>query len=94
MGRPLRAKMKEFEVDEEVVDFIKHHGADFRLSTSCYGPVIVPLEVKPAKDTDLRIDIDGNTLFVSRVQARYINRITKNMICDLAYLRSCSVFRD
>lgn len=86
--------MKDIEVEKEVVDYITNHGRDFRLSTSCYGPVIVPLEMKQPKDTDLRIEINGNTLYVSRVQARYINRITKNMIYEVAYLRSCSVFRE
>jgi hypothetical protein len=86
--------MKDIAIEPEVVDYITHHGRDFRLSTSCYGPVIVPLEVKPPKETDLRIQVNGNTLYVSRVQARYIDRITKRMLCDVAYLRSCSVFKD
>ena len=86
--------MNDIAIEQEVIDYIIQRGMDFRLSTSCYGPVIVPLDVKPAKETDLRFQVNGHTLFVSRVQARYINRITKNMIGDIAYLRSCSVFRD
>ena len=86
--------MQNIPIEPEVVDYINHHSRDFRLSTSCYGPVIVPLEVKPPKDTDLQLEVGDNTWYVSRVQARYVNRITKNMICDVAYLRSCSVFRE
>jgi len=86
--------MKDITIEQEVVDYITQRGIDFRLSTSCYGPVIVPLEVKPAKESDLRFQVNGNTLFVSKVQARYIDRITQRMIGDIAYLRSCSVFRD
>jgi len=86
--------MSAIVVESEVVDYIMQNGKDFRLSTSCYGPVIVPVEVKPPKTTDLRIAIGDHTLYVSRVQAQYIDRITKGMLYDRAYLRSCSVFRD
>ena len=86
--------MKEIAVEQKVVEYIVDQGTDFRLSTSCYGPVIVPLKIKPPKETDLQIEVGENTLYVSRVQARYIDRITHNMICDTAYLRSCSVLRE
>jgi hypothetical protein len=86
--------MKDIKIEQEVVDYISQRDTDFRLSTSCYGPVILPLDMKPPKETDIRFQINGHTLFVSRVQARYIDRITSNMIGDISYLRSCSVFRD
>lgn len=86
--------MSEIEVEREVIDYVIQNGKDFRLSTSCYGPVIVPVEVKPPKGTDLRIMIGERILYVSRVQARYVQRITRSMLYDRSYLRSCSVFRD
>ncbi|MDH7508900.1 MAG: hypothetical protein QHH00_05825 [Methanomassiliicoccales archaeon] len=75
--------MKEIEVEQEVIDFIKKHKRDYRVSTTCYGPVILPTDVKPPKDTDLRIKIGKNTLFVSIVQARYITKVTKSMLYEV-----------
>ena len=83
--------MQSIQVDQEVIDFILRNKRDYRVSTSCSGPVIVPIEIKPPKDTDLRIKIGTNTLYISRVQARYIDRVTPDMLDESKY-RSCSVF--
>lgn len=86
--------MKEIAIEQEVVEFIRERGEDFRLSTSCYGPVLVPVNIKPPKVTDLQLQVEGRTIYVSRVQARFINRISSSMIWDASYLRSCSVLRE
>jgi hypothetical protein len=85
--------MNEIEVEQEVIDFIKKQKRDYRVSTTCYGPVILPVDVKPPKDTDLRIKIGDNTLFVSIVQARYITKVTKSMLCgvDEVARKKCSI---
>jgi hypothetical protein len=83
--------MKDIKVDDEVVEFVKSNKRDYRVSTSCYGPVIVPTLVKPPKDSDLKIKIGDQTLFVSQVQARQVSRITKDMIYDSRY-DSCPLF--
>jgi hypothetical protein len=82
--------MKDIEVDGKVIEYIKKNKGDFRVSTSCYGPVIVPIQVKPPKDTDIRIKVGDYMLFVSIVQARYISRVTMDMIYDPD--KECSVF--
>ncbi|MFW5914681.1 MAG: hypothetical protein ACOCSO_02685, partial [Thermoplasmatota archaeon] len=74
--------------------YIQERDEDFRLSTSCYGPVLVPVNIKPPKVTDLQLQVEGRTIYVSRVQARFINRISSSMIWDASYLRSCSVLRE
>ncbi len=86
--------MKEILVEKEVVDYIKEKGRDFRVSTSCYGAVILPTDMKPPKSSDLQIDIEDNTLYVSRVQAQFIDHLTSNMIFENAYLDGCEVFRE
>lgn len=86
--------MEKISVDKEVMEYIAQRRQDFRLSTSCYGPVIVPVEIKPPKETDLQIRIGDNTLFISRVQARYIKKITMSMVYDPSYLKSCPVLRE
>ncbi len=83
--------MQSISVDQEVIDFIRKNKRDYRVSTSCSGPVIVPTSVKAPKETDLKVKVGDNTLYISRVQARYINRVTPDML-DESRLESCSVF--
>ena len=85
--------MKEIKVDEEVIQFIKDAGSDYRVSTSCYGPVLVPIEMKGPKVSDLRIKVGENTLYISRVQAMYIDRVTSRMIYEPEYLDACPAIR-
>jgi len=86
--------MEKISIDREVMDYIAQRRQDFRLSTSCYGPVIVPVDIKPPKESDLKIRVGNNTLYISRVQARYVKRITMSMVYDISYLRSCPVLRE
>jgi hypothetical protein len=83
--------MHSISVDQEVIDFVKANKRDYRVSTSCSGPVIVPITVKPPKETDLKVRIGDNTLYISRVQARYIDRVTQDML-DESRTESCSAF--
>ncbi|WP_406656451.1 hypothetical protein V7O62_11395 [Methanolobus sp. ZRKC2] len=71
---------QQIPVEKEVEEFIKEATRDFRLCTSCAGPVIYPIEYSTPKDTDLRIEIGNNTLYVSRVQARYLRQIDMRML--------------
>lgn len=75
--------MQNIQVDQEVIDFIRRKRRDYRLSTTCYGPVILPIEVKPPKDTDLKIAIGKNTLYISAVQAKYVSRVTMSMLYEV-----------
>ena len=83
--------MQRITVDQEVIDFILRNKKDYRVSTSCSGPVIVPITVKPPKETDLKVKVGQNTLYISRVQARYIDRVTPDML-DESRMESCSLF--
>jgi hypothetical protein len=83
--------MHSISVDQEVIDFVKANKRDYRVSTSCSGPVIVPITVKPPKETDLKVHIGENTLYISRVQARYIDRVTQDML-DESRTENCSAF--
>ncbi|KXS44679.1 hypothetical protein HWN40_11230 [Methanolobus zinderi] len=71
---------REIEVEKAVENFIKDAGRDFRVCTTCGGPVIYPIEYSTPKDTDLIIEIGGNTLYVSKVQARYLRKIEMRML--------------
>jgi len=82
--------MKEIKVDNEVIEFIRKKGRDYRVSTSCYGPVVLPIEMKPPKETDIIIPVGKNILYVSIVQAKYIDRVTSAMIYDSSFRKKCS----
>jgi len=83
--------MMELIVDDEVKEFIKAEGIDYRLSTTCSGPALVPTLIKPSKESDIKIPIDENlTLYISDVQRHFIQRITMDMVYDPEKLYSCS----
>jgi hypothetical protein len=84
--------MIEVQVDQAVKDYILKTGRDYRVSTTCSGPVIMPLEVKPAKENDIKVKIGKNTLYISRVQARYIDRVTMEMMYDADVGLNCSLY--
>ena len=67
-------------MDQHVLDFIKKGGKDYRVSTDCSGPVLLPTDMKPPKASDIRIQVGKNTLYISRVQARIIDRLTMDML--------------
>ena len=71
---------KNFIVDDEVKDFINNEDRDFRVCTSCSGPVLVPVDLARVKTSDIEIKVGDNTLFVSIVMARYTRRIHKSML--------------
>jgi hypothetical protein len=81
-------------VDPDVIEFVKRSGEDQRLSTSCEGPIIIPTSVKSPKESDIKVECGEHTLFISRVQARYIDHVTKEMIYDPDVGISCSMYPD
>jgi hypothetical protein len=42
--------------------------------------VIVPVEMKGPKDSDIVMQMGPNKLYISRVQAHYLRRIEKRML--------------
>jgi hypothetical protein len=86
--------MSTITVDPDVIEFVKMSGEDYRLSTSCSGPIIIPTAVKPPKDNDLKVKCGDRTLFISRVQARYVSHVTKDMIYDSEEGLNCSMYPD
>lgn len=70
----------EIEVSPEVREFILKRGCDFRVCTSCGGPILLPTSVKRPKKTDIRIPIGERMLYVSIWQAPYIDVIDRDMI--------------
>lgn len=82
----------EIVVDEDVRKMIMEEKQDYRVCTACLGPALVPTSIKPAKPTDLRIQIGENALFISRIQAMYVARITMEMVYEEDEVDSCPAF--
>lgn len=83
--------MSDIVVEQAVVDFILKNKKNFRVSTSCSGPVVVPTDMKPPKESDLQVKIGDFVLYISRVQARYISKVTADMLDPSRYM-SCSLY--
>ncbi|MCQ2079354.1 MAG: hypothetical protein MJZ38_04780 [archaeon] len=82
----------QIEVDEAVKQMVLAEKHDFRICTACMGPALVSTEVKPPKDSDEKIPVGDYFIYVSRVQAPYIDRITMEMIYDEDEIDSCPAF--
>jgi hypothetical protein len=64
----------------EVLEYINRRDCDFRICTSCGGPIMLPIRIKPPKKTDLIIKAGNHTIFVSIHQARFLHSIRMDMI--------------
>ena len=74
------ASLGEVTVVPEVIDYINKRDCDFRICTSCGGPILLPTRVKPPKKTDLLLRAGNHTIYVSVHQARFLNSIHMEMI--------------
>ena len=82
----------EIAVDEDVKKMIIAEGCDYRICTACMGPALVKTSVKPPKESDIKIPVGDNFLYISRVQAMYMDRVTLDMIYDEDEIDSCPAF--
>lgn len=67
-------------IDDEVVAYINERKTNFRISTSCGGPVLLPVSYKPAKSTDIALRAGEHLIYISMYQARYIDHIHMGLI--------------
>lgn len=67
-------------IDDAVIEYIAERNTDFRISTSCGGPVLLPVSYKPPKATDLALKAGEKTIYISMYQARYIDHIHMGLI--------------
>lgn len=80
----------QITVDDAVKDLIITEGQDYRVCTACSGPALVPISVKMPKESDIKIPVGDHFLYVSKVQASYINRVSIEMIYDPEKIFACS----
>jgi hypothetical protein len=67
-------------IDEDVIAYIAERKTNFRISTSCGGPVLLPVSYKPPKSTDVALRAGDYLIYVSIYQARYLDTIHKGLI--------------
>ncbi|MCP1661728.1 MAG: hypothetical protein D5R99_08415 [Methanocalculus sp. MSAO_Arc1] len=70
----------DITVTEDVRTYIKDRGCDFRVCTSCGGPILLPTTIKRPKSTDISIPVGDYTLYISRYQVKWIQTINMQMI--------------
>jgi len=81
--------MAKIAVDDEVKQLILKEKHDYRVCTACRGPALVPTTIKLPKTSDIKIPVGDYTLYVSAVQAEYINRVSLDMLYDENDIFSC-----
>ncbi|MGD0080600.1 MAG: hypothetical protein ABSB80_08145 [Methanoregula sp.] len=74
------ASLGEVTIVPEVIEYINRRDCDFRICTSCGGPILLPTRVKPPKKTDLLLKAGDHTVYVSVHQARFLHTIHLEMI--------------
>lgn len=79
-------------VDEEVRQMIMREKQDYRVCTACMGPALVPTAVKQPKASDVQIQVGDNILYISRMQAPYLDRVSMDMLYDEDEIDSCPAF--
>ena len=82
----------EITVDEDVKKMIMSEGRDYRVCTACMGPALVPTTVKGPKESDIKIPIGENYLYISHIQAMYISNVSMDMLYDQDDINSCPAF--
>lgn len=77
--------LSDITVTDEVIAYMDKRGGDFRISTSCSGPVLMPVRIRPAKSSDIPIRAGSHVIFISRYQIQWISEITMRMVPRLLF---------
>jgi hypothetical protein len=75
-----RAGPGEITIVPDVIEYINKRDCDFRICTSCGGPILLPTRIKPPKKSDLLLKAGSHTIYVSIHQARFLDNIHMDMI--------------
>jgi hypothetical protein len=67
-------------VTDDVIAYMDKRGGDFRISTSCSGPVLMSVKIKPAKRSDIPIKAGEHLIYVSQYQYPWITEINMRFV--------------
>ncbi|MDD4255559.1 MAG: hypothetical protein PHP59_09315 [Methanofollis sp.] len=68
------------KVSEEVLSYVQTRGCDFRVCTSCGGPILLPISVKPQKATDVVVKAGCHWIYISMYQAPYLDTLDIGLV--------------
>jgi len=77
--------LSDILVTDEVIAYMDKRGGDFRISTSCSGPVLMPVRIRPAKSSDIPLRAGDHVIFISRYQIQWISEINMRMVPRLLF---------
>jgi len=77
--------LSEITVTDEVIAYMDKRGGDFRISTSCSGPILMPVRVRPAKSSNIPIKAKSHIIYISRYQIQWISEISMSMVPRLLF---------
>ncbi|MCX6681609.1 MAG: hypothetical protein NTY71_01300 [Methanoregula sp.] len=72
--------LQDITLAPEVLDYIAKRDCDFRICTSCGGPILLPTRVKPPKKSDFLFHAGNHTIYISIHQARYLHTIRMDLV--------------
>jgi hypothetical protein len=72
--------VRDITITPEVLDYIAKRNCDFRICTSCGGPILLPTRVKPPKNSDFLFKAGNHTIYISIHQARYLHTIRMDLV--------------
>jgi len=76
-------KRLEIKIEDELLELLKKEPFEYRVSTDCIGPAIIPIELKPPKEDDYVVALGGKRLYISSTQALWLRKITLDMFRTL-----------
>jgi len=77
---PDSSGVSRISVAPEVISYIEKRDCDFRICTSCGGPILLPVRIKPPKKSDVLLQAARHTIYISIHQARFLDEIRAEMI--------------
>jgi hypothetical protein len=72
--------VRDITITPEVLDYIAKRNCDFRICTSCGGPILLPTRIKPPKKSDFLFKAGNHTIYISIHQARYLHTIRMDLV--------------
>ena len=70
----------QIQVTDEVLAYINKRKCDFRICTSCGGPILLPISMKSPKSNDFQVRAGDYTICISVHQVRYLHSIDMGMV--------------
>ena len=67
-------------ISPDVMDYIEKRNCDFRICTSCGGPILLPVRIKLPKKSDVLLQAASHIIYISIHQVRFLDEIRSDMI--------------